>query len=52
MYGMGHVGGDAGVGEEVGKPPPAVGGFEGHLNRCRAELAEDPEELLGTLAHT
>ncbi len=42
--GMGHVGLDPGVGEEVGEPAPAVRRLEGDRDRLGLELAEDPPE--------
>jgi hypothetical protein len=42
---MGHVGGDAGVGQQVREPAPAVGGFKGDLDRLGLELTEDAQEL-------
>jgi hypothetical protein len=43
--GWGHVGRDAGVGQQVREPAPAVGGLEGDLDRLGLELAEDAQEL-------
>jgi hypothetical protein len=42
---MRHVGGDPDVGEQVGEPTPAERGLERDLDRCRLELAEDPEKI-------
>jgi hypothetical protein len=39
---MGHVGSDAGVGQQIREPAPAVGGLEGDLDRLGLELPEDP----------
>jgi hypothetical protein len=43
---VGHVGRDAGVGQEVGEPAPAIGRLEGDPDRCGSELAEHPPELV------
>jgi hypothetical protein len=42
---MGHVGSDAGIGQQVREPAPAVGGLEGDLDWLGLELAEDAPEL-------
>jgi hypothetical protein len=42
---VGHVRGDAGIGQQVGEPTPAVGGLEHYLDRVRLELAEDAQQL-------
>jgi len=44
---MGHVGGDPGIGQQVGEPAPADGGLEGDLDRLRRQLTEDAQELVG-----
>src|SRR5712691_2485211 len=44
---MGHVRVDAGVGEQIGEPEPAVRRLEGHADRPWLELAEDSPEVLG-----
>jgi hypothetical protein len=38
---VGHVSGDAGIGQQIREPTPAVGGLEHHLDRLGLELAED-----------
>jgi hypothetical protein len=47
---MGHVGGYVGIGQQISKPAPAVGGFEHHLDQVRLELAEAAQELGGGVA--
>ncbi len=47
--GMGHMRLDAGLGEEVSEPAPAIRRLEGDAQRPRLQLAEDAEELLGTV---
>jgi hypothetical protein len=42
---VGHVRGNAGIGQQVSEPTPAVGGLEHHLDRLGLELAEDAPEL-------
>jgi hypothetical protein len=44
---VGHVGGDAGIGQQVSKPAPPVGRLEDDLDRSGLELAEDAQELRG-----
>jgi hypothetical protein len=38
---MGHVRGDADIGQQIREPAPTVGGLEHHLDRLGLELAED-----------
>ena len=45
-----HVGRDAGVGQQISKPTPAVGGLKGDLDGLGLELAEDAQELDGGVA--
>jgi hypothetical protein len=47
---VGHVSGDAGIGQEIREPAPAVGGLEGDLDRLGLELTEDAQELAGSVA--
>jgi hypothetical protein len=42
--------GDAGIGQQIREPTPAVGGLEHHLDRLRLELAEEAPELDGGVA--
>jgi len=42
---VGHVRGDAGIGQQVSKPAPPVGGLEDDLDRAWLELAEDAQKL-------
>jgi hypothetical protein len=41
-----HVGGDAGVGQQIGEPAQVDGGLEGDLDRFRRQLAEDAQERI------
>jgi hypothetical protein len=47
---MGHVGCDAGVGEQVGEPAPAIRRLEGDLDRLWLELTEHSARL-GWIVH-
>jgi hypothetical protein len=47
---VGHMRGDAGIGQQVREPAPAVGGLEGDLDGLGLELAEDAPELGGGVA--
>ena len=47
--GMRHVGLDAGVGEQIGEPAPAIRRFEGHRDRLGLEFAEDAPERLAVV---
>jgi hypothetical protein len=38
---VGHVSSDAGIGQEIREPAPAVGGLEGDLDRLGLQLTED-----------
>jgi hypothetical protein len=42
---MGHVGRDAGIGQQIRDPAPAVGGLEHDLDRLGLELTEEAQEL-------
>jgi hypothetical protein len=46
---MGHVGGDAGVGQQVREPAPAVGGFEGDLDRLGSSSPKMRKNSAGAL---
>jgi len=47
--GMGHVGLDPGIGEQVGEPAPAVRRLEGDRDRFGFELAERPPERVAAV---
>jgi hypothetical protein len=49
---VGHVSGDAGIGQQIGEPTPAEGGLERDLERLVVQFPEHPEQLVRASSDT